>query len=82
MRQGGAGAAVLAGGVAVESLEQERTNTLAMVARLAGKEPKLGAVMESDPATIEDRHRKELLRTIDDLLRRDFLPDLRAPAAD
>ena len=60
----------------VESLEQERTSTLARVARLAGKEPKLGAVMATDLRTLEPRHRKDFFRTIDDLLRHDLKPDL------
>jgi signal transduction histidine kinase len=52
----------------VKSLQQERTATLAMVASLAGREPKLGAVMGhadsvtgyADSLTIEDVLRNDL----------------------
>ena len=46
----------------VQSLESERTANLEMVARLAGKEPILGAAMPSDPLTIDNILRRDLQR--------------------
>jgi signal transduction histidine kinase len=51
----------------IESLQDDRTRTLAIMARLAGAEPRLGSAMtRPDPATILD------------LLRRDLAPELGA----
>jgi hypothetical protein len=53
----------------VESLTEERTAALAVLARLAGSEPRLGAVMGTDPATIAD----VLSRDLNPGLEADFL---------
>ncbi len=54
---------------AIESLTEERTATLGLLARLAGQEPRLGAVMGTDPVTISD----VLTRDLNPGLEADFI---------
>jgi signal transduction histidine kinase len=50
----------------VESLQNDRTATLALKARLAGEEPRLGLTMTTrDPATILDLLRRDLVRSLE-----------------
>jgi signal transduction histidine kinase len=58
----------------VSSLQRERTATLAMVASLAGKEPRLAAAMAGDPQT----GRQVSKETISDMLSLDLLHDFDA----
>ena len=58
----------------VTRLQLERTSTLAMVARLVGTEPRLGAAMPGDPLT----RRRSDPATIEDVLRNELQPFLQA----
>jgi signal transduction histidine kinase len=50
----------------VESLQRDRSATLAVMARLAGEEPRLGSAMTThDPATVGDLVRRDLVRSLE-----------------